>query len=87
MTEKLIFNCTFGKDHAERATLPLVAANIAATAGERWPSPERGRHRDTSDQPAPGSPSSPLLGRRLPIQVCALSELCALWPAGGTAYN
>lgn len=34
MTDKLIFNCTFGKEHAERATLPFVAANIAATAGQ-----------------------------------------------------
>jgi predicted peroxiredoxin len=34
MTEKLIFNCTHGKEDAERATLPFVAANIAATAGQ-----------------------------------------------------
>jgi predicted peroxiredoxin len=34
MTEKLIFNCTYGKEDAERATLPFVAANIAATAGQ-----------------------------------------------------
>lgn len=34
MSEKLIFNCTMGKESAERATLPFVAANIAATAGQ-----------------------------------------------------
>ncbi len=34
MNEKLIFNCTYGKENAERATLPFVAANIAATAGQ-----------------------------------------------------
>jgi predicted peroxiredoxin len=31
---ELIFNCTWGKDEPERATLPFVAANIAATAGQ-----------------------------------------------------
>lgn len=35
MTDKLIFNCTWGGEHAERATLPFVAANIAATAGQQ----------------------------------------------------
>jgi predicted peroxiredoxin len=34
MSAKLIFNCTYGKEDAERATLPFVAANIAATAGQ-----------------------------------------------------
>ena len=34
MSNKLIFNCTSGKEHAERATLPFVAANIAAIAGQ-----------------------------------------------------
>lgn len=34
MVEKLIFNCTYGKDEPERATLPFVAANIAAAAGQ-----------------------------------------------------
>ena len=34
MAEKLIFNCTYGKDCAERATLPFVAANVAALAGQ-----------------------------------------------------
>lgn len=33
MNEKLIFNCTWGPEEPERATLPFVAANIAATAG------------------------------------------------------
>lgn len=34
MSEKLIFNCTHGKADPERATLPFVAANIAAAAGQ-----------------------------------------------------
>jgi predicted peroxiredoxin len=34
MSERLIFNCTDGKDEPERATLPFVAANVAATAGQ-----------------------------------------------------
>ena len=34
MSDMLIFNCTHGKDDPERATLPFVAANIAATAGQ-----------------------------------------------------
>jgi uncharacterized protein len=34
MSEKLIFNCTHGKEDPERATLPFVAANIAAVAGQ-----------------------------------------------------
>lgn len=34
MSKKLLFNCTNGKDDPERATLPFVAANIAATAGQ-----------------------------------------------------
>jgi uncharacterized protein len=34
MSEKLIFNCTHGKEDPERATLPFVAANIAATTGQ-----------------------------------------------------
>jgi uncharacterized protein len=34
MGDKLIFNCTHGKEDAERATLPFIAANIAATAGQ-----------------------------------------------------
>jgi len=33
MSGKLIFNCSWGKEQPERATLPFVAANIAATAG------------------------------------------------------
>jgi uncharacterized protein len=31
---KLIFNCMYGKEDPERASLPFVAANIAATAGQ-----------------------------------------------------
>ncbi len=34
MSQKLIFNCTHGKEDPERATLPFVAANIAAAAGQ-----------------------------------------------------
>jgi uncharacterized protein len=34
MNEKLIFTCTWGREDPERATLPFVAANIAATAGQ-----------------------------------------------------
>lgn len=34
MSEKLLFNCTHGKEHPERATLPFVAANVAALAGQ-----------------------------------------------------
>jgi predicted peroxiredoxin len=34
MSELLIFNCTHGADDPERATLPFVAANVAATAGQ-----------------------------------------------------
>ena len=34
MSDKLIFNCTHGREDAERATLPFVAANIAAAAGQ-----------------------------------------------------
>ena len=30
----MIFNCTHGKEDPERATLPFVAANVAATAGQ-----------------------------------------------------
>jgi uncharacterized protein len=34
MTEKLIFNCTYGSEDPERATLPFIAANVAAAAGQ-----------------------------------------------------
>src|SRR2546430_17166332 len=34
MSDKLMFTCTHGKEDPERATLPFVAANIAATAGQ-----------------------------------------------------
>jgi uncharacterized protein len=34
MKQKLIFNCTWGREDPERATLPFVAANVAATAGQ-----------------------------------------------------
>ena len=35
MSNMLLFNCTYGKDDPERATLPFVAANIAAAAGQQ----------------------------------------------------
>lgn len=34
MKPKLIFVCTHGKEDPERATLPFIAANVAATAGQ-----------------------------------------------------
>jgi predicted peroxiredoxin len=34
VSDKLIFNCTHGGEDDERATLPFVAANVAATAGQ-----------------------------------------------------
>jgi uncharacterized protein len=34
MGGKMLFMCTHGKDDSERATLPFVAANVAATAGQ-----------------------------------------------------
>ncbi len=33
MSQSMIFQCTYGKENPERATLPFVAANVAATAG------------------------------------------------------
>lgn len=35
MSERMIFTCTHGKEEPERATLPFVAANVAATAGQQ----------------------------------------------------
>ena len=35
MSDMLIFNCTYGKESPERATLPFVAGNIAAASGQR----------------------------------------------------
>ena len=34
MSDKLLFTCMHGKDDPERATLPFIAANVAATAGQ-----------------------------------------------------
>jgi uncharacterized protein len=34
VSSKLIFMCTHGKEDPERASLPFVAANVAATAGQ-----------------------------------------------------
>ena len=34
MAAKLIFNATHGKEDPERASLPFVAGNVAATAGQ-----------------------------------------------------
>lgn len=33
MSKSLMFNCTSGKEDPERAVLPFIAANVAATAG------------------------------------------------------
>jgi predicted peroxiredoxin len=33
MSQRMMFNCTHGAEHPERAILPFVAANVAATAG------------------------------------------------------
>jgi uncharacterized protein len=33
MSQSMIFQCTYGKENPERAVLPFVAANVAATAG------------------------------------------------------
>ncbi|MGH2727982.1 MAG: DsrE family protein, partial [Actinomycetota bacterium] len=33
--DMILFTCTYGKDDPERATLPFVAANIAAGAGQQ----------------------------------------------------
>lgn len=33
MSQRMIFNCTWGKENPERAILPFVAANVAAVAG------------------------------------------------------
>jgi predicted peroxiredoxin len=33
MSERILFNCTHGREDPERAILPFVAANVAATAG------------------------------------------------------
>lgn len=33
MSQRLLFNCTHGAESPERAILPFVAANVAATAG------------------------------------------------------
>jgi predicted peroxiredoxin len=35
MSEKIIFTCTWGAEEPERATLPFVAANVAALAGQQ----------------------------------------------------
>jgi uncharacterized protein len=33
MSQRMLFQCTHGKEDPERAILPFVAANVAATAG------------------------------------------------------
>jgi predicted peroxiredoxin len=35
MSDRMIFNCTCGREHPKQATLPFVAANVAATAGQQ----------------------------------------------------
>lgn len=34
MSSKILFNCMYGKEDPERATLPFVAANVAAVSGQ-----------------------------------------------------
>ena len=34
MSNKILFNCVYGKEDPERATLPFVAANVAAASGQ-----------------------------------------------------
>lgn len=34
MSEKILFNCAHGKEDPERATLPFIAANVAAASGQ-----------------------------------------------------
>ena len=34
MSNKILFNCVHGKEDPERATLPFVAANVAAASGQ-----------------------------------------------------
>ena len=34
MSKRILFNCCYGKDDPERATLPFVAANVAAASGQ-----------------------------------------------------
>jgi uncharacterized protein len=34
MSDKLIFNCSWGAEEPERATLAFIAGNVAATAGQ-----------------------------------------------------
>jgi len=34
MPNRMLFTCTHGREEAERATLPFIAANVAATAGQ-----------------------------------------------------
>ncbi|MGZ4211177.1 MAG: DsrE family protein [Actinomycetota bacterium] len=34
MSRKIIFSCVYGKEDPERATLPFVAASVAAAAGQ-----------------------------------------------------
>ena len=35
MTETILFNCSHGAEDPERASLPFVAANVAAATGQR----------------------------------------------------
>lgn len=34
MSNRMLFNCTYGRENPERATLPFVAASVAAAAGQ-----------------------------------------------------
>ena len=86
MSEKLIFNCTYGKEEPERATLPFVAANIAATAGQDavvlctieavWLGTDgRNRWHRPARAPRPGRPLPGVRGqRRLGLGLWRLRE-------------
>ena len=63
MSEKLIFNCTYGPDDPERATLPFIAANVAASAGQEAvvlctiEAVRLGTHGGTDEVAYPGIPA------------------------------
>lgn len=63
MSSTLIFHCTHAGEDAERATLPFVAANVAATAGQEAivlctvEAVRLGTHGGTADVTSPGLPA------------------------------
>jgi predicted peroxiredoxin len=62
MSQRMLFNCTHGAENPERATLPFVAANVAATAGLEAivvctvEAVRLGTHGGADDVAAPGLP-------------------------------